>query len=160
MVVMAIIAILSTAGISQYGNFIKTARDSTRIADLNAINVALLQSIQSQWTVPDDAALLATKIKEVAGKYIVDPLDGKTSCIGNASLVECRYKYKPCDGGTGYILATSFESKSNADSKYTKDDVSTSATTGLDNNLYEIGNCDSLGTSTPFQNIWRGTTTP
>ena len=47
MVVMAIIAILSTAGISQYGKFIKSARDTTRIADLNAINVALLQSIQS-----------------------------------------------------------------------------------------------------------------
>ena len=54
------------------------------------------------------------------------------------------------------MLATSFESKNNADSKYTKDDVSTSATTGLDNYLYEIGNCDSLGASAAFEDIKRG----
>lgn len=48
MVVMAIIAILATAGISQYGKFIKGARDTTRIADLNAINIVLLDAVQSK----------------------------------------------------------------------------------------------------------------
>ncbi len=48
MVVMAIIAILATAGISQYGKFIKGARDTTRIDDLNAINVVLVDAIQKK----------------------------------------------------------------------------------------------------------------
>jgi type IV pilus assembly protein PilA len=47
MVVLAIIAILSTAGISQYGRFIKSARDTTRLSDLQALNVVLLDSIQA-----------------------------------------------------------------------------------------------------------------
>jgi type IV pilus assembly protein PilA len=54
MVVMAIIAILSTAGISQYGRFIKSARDTTRVADLNALNIVILDSIQATGTVPAD----------------------------------------------------------------------------------------------------------
>jgi prepilin-type N-terminal cleavage/methylation domain-containing protein len=42
MVVMAIIAILATAGLSAYTGYIKKARDTTRIADLAAINTIAL----------------------------------------------------------------------------------------------------------------------
>lgn len=42
MVVMAIIAILATAGLSAYGGYIKKARDSTRISDLRAIQSVVL----------------------------------------------------------------------------------------------------------------------
>ncbi len=42
MVVMAIIAILATAGLSAYTGYIKKARDTTRIADLSAINTIVL----------------------------------------------------------------------------------------------------------------------
>jgi type IV pilus assembly protein PilA len=42
MVVMAIIAILATAGLSAYTGYIKKARDTTRIADLGAINTIVL----------------------------------------------------------------------------------------------------------------------
>ena len=45
MVVLAIIAILATSGISQYGKFIKSARDTTRVADLGALNIVILDSI-------------------------------------------------------------------------------------------------------------------
>ena len=41
MVVMAIIAILATAGLSAYTGYIKKARDATRIADLSAINTII-----------------------------------------------------------------------------------------------------------------------
>jgi prepilin-type N-terminal cleavage/methylation domain-containing protein len=149
MVVMAIIAILSTAGISQYGKFIKAARDTTRVADLNALNIVILDSIQAQGTVPDDVDALKLKIKEVAGKYIQDPLTGKTACLDGASsatTVACEYQYATCDGGTGYILATSFESKNNVDNKYAKDDVSTSGGGSYvpDADLYEIGSCNEV----------------
>lgn len=74
MVVMAIIAILSTAGISQYGRFIKNARDTTRIDDLNALNIVLIDSIQKGGLVPEDRDALATYTREVAGKEISEAL--------------------------------------------------------------------------------------
>ena len=42
MVVMAIIAILATAGLAAYTGYIKKARDTTRIADLAALNTIVL----------------------------------------------------------------------------------------------------------------------
>lgn len=150
MVVMAIIAILSTAGISQYGRFIKSARDTTRVADLNALNIVILDSIQATGTVPtevDGDGGLKEKIKEVAGKDIYDPLDGGTACLEDdgATTTECQYYYTVCDGGTGYLLSTHFESKNNVDAKYAKDDVSTSDETVLADHMYEIGSCNEIG---------------
>ncbi len=146
MVVMAIIAILSTAGISQYGRFIKSARDTTRTSDLNALNIVILDSIQSNGTVPGTAADFAAKIKEVAGKDIVDPLNGSTACLkeNGTDTTECGYQYAVCDGGTGYLLATRFESKNNVE-KYAKDDVSTSDPDQvLKPDLYELGSCNTV----------------
>ncbi|MBP6921298.1 prepilin-type N-terminal cleavage/methylation domain-containing protein [Candidatus Gracilibacteria bacterium] len=147
MVVMAIIAILSTAGISQYGRFIKSARDTTRSSDLNALNIVILDSIQSSGTVPGSIDELVTKIKEVAGKDIKDPLNARTACLeaDGTTATLCSYQYAICDGGTGYKLATSFESTSNIN-KYKKDDVSTSDDKHLSDNLYEIGNCNEVDT--------------
>jgi prepilin-type N-terminal cleavage/methylation domain-containing protein len=148
MVVMAIIAILSTAGISQYGRFIKSARDTTRVADLNALNIVILDSIQATGTVPETVDDFVDKIKEVAGKDILDPLDGATACLEDdgATTTVCQYYYTVCDGGTGYLLGTHFESKNNVDGKYGKDDVSTSdADTVLADHMYELGSCNELG---------------
>jgi prepilin-type N-terminal cleavage/methylation domain-containing protein len=148
MVVMAIIAILSTAGISQYGRFIKSARDTTRVADLNALNIVILDSIQANGIVPDDVIALKTKIKEVAGKNILDPLDGGSACLEDDGIATttCQYYYTVCDGGTGYMLSTHFESKNNVDNKYAKDDVSSSAPDDtLHDNVYEIGSCNEIG---------------
>ncbi len=154
MVVMAIIAILSTAGISQYGRFIKSARDTTRVADLNALNIVILDSIQAKGTVPDSiddvTDGLKVKIKEVAGKDIYDPLDGGTACLEDdgATTTTCQYYYTVCDGGTGYMLGTHFESKNNVDSKYDKDDVSSSdPTTVLHEHMYELGSCNEIDTT-------------
>lgn len=47
MVVMAIIAILATAGLSAYTGYIKKARDTTRIADLSAINTIILSQLST-----------------------------------------------------------------------------------------------------------------
>lgn len=144
MVVMAIIAILSTAGISQYGRFIKSARDTTRTSDLNALNIVILDSIQSNGTVPASADAFADEIKIVAGKDILDPLDGKKACVeaDGKTTINCGYQYVVCDGATGYKLATSFESSNNT-TKYAKDDVSTSdGATHLSDNLYELGSCN------------------
>ncbi|MBP6921297.1 prepilin-type N-terminal cleavage/methylation domain-containing protein [Candidatus Gracilibacteria bacterium] len=140
MVVMAIIAILSTAGISQYGRFIKSARDTTRLTDLDAINIVLVDSIQSTGVVPDDVSALEKYIREVAGKEISEALGNNANACMDATSkpTSCGYHYIVCDGGTGYLIATGFESKSNID-KYKKDDVSGTA---LDENRYELGSCE------------------
>ncbi len=52
MVVMAIIAILATAGLSAYTGYIKKARDTTRIADINAINTIILGSLSTTGAPP------------------------------------------------------------------------------------------------------------
>ena len=141
MVVMAIIAILSTAGISQYGRFIKGARDTTRIGDLNALNIVLIDSIQNTGLVPEDVDALEVYTREVAGKEISEALgNNANACMdSDGKSTSCGYHYIVCDGGTGYLLATAFESKNNIE-KYSKDDVSG---TPLDENKYELGSCES-----------------
>ncbi len=154
MVVMAIIAILATAGISQYGKFIKGARDTTRIADLNAINIVLLDSIQSTWVVPTTAVDLAKYVKQVAGKDVIEKLwTTATACLKPGATATaaplattCGYRYISCDGGTGYILATSFESSNNI-GKYAADDVSG---TSLSWEHYELGSCQTPPEGTTF----------
>ena len=163
MVVMAIIAILATAGISQYGRFIKNARDTTRITDLQAINVVVLDSIQTTGLVPAKVSDLITAMKTVAGKVIVDKTSGGTACLKQDwSPTKCGYKYASCDGQTGYVLATSFESPGNATgpkSKYTQNDLG--GDYKPDTNLYAIGTCNKLD-NTDLEDIvdWWTTTTP
>lgn len=139
MVVMAIIAILATAGISQYGRFIKSARDTTRITDLQAINVVILDSIQSSGLVPADTTTLKQAMKDAAGKELYDKITGD-ACLGKdgKTAKKCEFKYAVCDGGTGYVLGAVFESPGNV-SKYTKDDVG-GGYAGSDE-MYEIGSC-------------------
>jgi type IV pilus assembly protein PilA len=60
MVVMAIIAILATAGLSAYTDYIKKARDTTRIAISNQVNAAVTALMGSNGGVPpDDGDLIA-----------------------------------------------------------------------------------------------------
>lgn len=157
MVVLAIIAILATSGISQYGKFIKSARDTTRVADMGALNIVILDSIQSTGVVPTNIAALKTQITSVAGKKIIDKLNGTAACLdGTKVATNCGYKYATCDGKTGYIIATNFETPDNV-SKYTKDDVSTTATdptTVMNANMYEIGSCNAIDADAPLTAIY------
>jgi type II secretory pathway pseudopilin PulG len=76
MVVMAIIAILATAGLSAYTGYLKKARDATRMADLKAINNIVIASMSSTGIPPQtmgelEAAILAAN----NGKPMRDPLN-------------------------------------------------------------------------------------
>lgn len=55
----------------------------------------------------------------------------------------------PCDGGTGYIIATVFESSNNT-GKYKADDVSG---TSIDDNKYELGSCTAAGTNSTLTTV-------
>ncbi len=55
MVVMAIIAILATAGLSAYTGYIKKARDTTRIADIKAIESIVMGSLTTTGAPPQSA---------------------------------------------------------------------------------------------------------
>lgn len=126
MVVMAIIAILATAGLSAYTGYIKKARDTTRIADLSAINAIVMSALSSSWMAPTKVELEAAILAANNGKEILDPLmdpvtyDTKEVCGSDIadywqnSMYSCFYTYSRCDSGTWYILTAQFESISNA----------------------------------------------
>ena len=157
MVVLAIIAILATSGISQYGKFIKSARDTTRVSDLCALNIVILDSIQWSGVVPKDITDLKKAITTVAGKKILDKLNGTQACLkADNSTIKCGYGYAVCDGGTGYILSTTFETTDNA-KKYSKDDVSSNnadMTLVTSADRYEIGTCNAVDASGAWSLIY------
>jgi Tfp pilus assembly protein PilE len=85
---MAIIAILATAGLSAYTGYIKKARDTTRIADLAAINAIVLSSMASTGMPPTTAPLLKPLIIAANnGSTIKDPLS--TAGTGNLFKSTC-----------------------------------------------------------------------
>jgi len=75
MVVMAIIAILATAGLSAYTGYIKKARDTTRIADLAAINTIILASMTTDGLPPIEDDILEVISNANNGQIISDPLN-------------------------------------------------------------------------------------
>jgi type II secretory pathway pseudopilin PulG len=75
MVVMAIIAILATAGLSAYTGYIKKARDAVRIADINAINNIVIGSTSVTGAPPQTSVGLYTILRDMNnGIAIADPL--------------------------------------------------------------------------------------
>lgn len=114
MVVMAIIAILATAGITQYSGFIKTARDGTRIQDLKAIETFIVAEMASTGLAPEaEEDTFNEKLKEFSGKTFKDPSSGASSCLEDESTTgPCNYEYGVCDDGGGYVIRAKFEDKS------------------------------------------------
>ena len=153
---MAIIAILATAGLSAYTGYIKKARDTTRIADLNAINTILLWTISLDSKVPLTIDLLNDAITNTNNaQNIRDPIytgsnadadyvagNSKSTCRTSGTTL-CAYQYKVCDSGTGYAVATALESSAN-DSLLTSDDIGDVA---WDATLYELGSCNTACTT-------------
>ncbi len=76
MVVMAIIAILATAGLSAYTGYIKKARDATRIVDLRAINDIIFSMISISGTTPSSVSTVRDAIFAANNNQALkDPLD-------------------------------------------------------------------------------------
>lgn len=122
MVVMAIIAILATAGLSAYTGYIKKARDTTRIADISAMNTIVMSALSVNGNPPADLAALNTLVSAANnGQSLADPLGIAAVCLADATsdtLGACGYTYSLCDGGAGYLISAKLESKSNQE-KYT-----------------------------------------
>ncbi len=136
MVVMAIIAILATAGLSAYTGYMKKARDTKRIADVNAINTIIQGSLSVNGKPP---AGMDTVVAEANNNHMLtDPLATKSVCLDSANddtLGACAYTYNLCDDGNGYLITAHFESKSNQE-KYT--------TTGGAPAGYHVGSCTTF----------------
>lgn len=122
MVVMAIIAILATAGLSAYTGYLKKARDTTRIADLNAINTIILADMSTDGLPPADLATLRTTITDANnGQSIRDPhqtgaAEGPDLCFQDQTATtkdSCSYYYQTCSSGTQYRIMARFESSAN-----------------------------------------------
>jgi len=114
MVVMAIIAILATAGLSAYTGYIKKARDTKRISDLAAINTIVLADMTADGRPPQTALEAYEAVKAANnGRPLVDPLADstgvttKSTCLdatGSDTLQECSYTYRVSDGGLGFAV--------------------------------------------------------
>ncbi len=149
MVVMAIIAILATAGLSAYTGYIKKARDAKRIAGINAINKIVLASMSSTGMPPQTTLEVYNAVTAANnGVVLMDPLASSNGtvtqslCFGSSASVtgkECSYTYRVCDSGMGYAIGTRFESASNIP-LYALDGMPDvpSWLTGV---IYEIGSC-------------------
>lgn len=148
MVVMAIIAILATAGITQYTGFIKGARDTTRSLDLKAIETIVISEMGASGQAPANDKINEL-LKEKAGKTFKDPSNGATTCwAGEDDPGTCAYEYSSCDNGGGYVIRFQFEDMSKV-GKYEEDEYS-----GEDGSPehFDTGNCIS-GYPTTFEVI-------
>lgn len=140
MVVIAIIAILATAGLSAYGWYLKKARDATRIEDLRALNSIVQASMTSNGTAPSLANLKTAIVGMNNGQMLLDPMDEKSVCLNeDQEPSECGYQYIFCTEW-GYVLGVKFESLSNH-YRYTQDELN-AGTSPHDNSYFEIWNCD------------------
>lgn len=140
MVVMAIIAILATAWLSAYGGYIKKARDTTRIADLSALDTIVQAAMTSNGTAPTLANLKTSIVAMNNGQMLSDPLDGLLVCLNeDKDPSECWYQYISCTEWW-YVLGVKFESLSNH-YRYTQDELNV-GTSPHDDNYFEIWNCD------------------
>jgi len=158
MVVMAIIAILATAGLAAYTGYIKKARDTTRIADVSAINTIVL-GMMSSTGLPPDATLKVYNAVAAANNdtILMDPQSSangvttKSTCLDDngTTLAQCSFTYRLCDSGLGYAIGTRFESRANV-GLYTDDAVNaTGGTNFIDASLFEVGNCKAYTNDTP-----------
>lgn len=137
MVVMAIIAILATAGITQYTGFIKGARDTTRSLDLKAIETIVISEMGATGVAPTKDKINEL-LKEKAGKTFKDPSNGSTTCWAwEDEPGTCQYQYASCDNGGGYVIRFQFEDMSKV-AKYEEDEYS-----GADGSTehFDTGNC-------------------
>ena len=94
MVVMAIIAILATAGLSAYTGYIKKARDTKRLEDIRALETVALSSFdvagQSISFTDFKAAVSAMN----NGTLLTDPLNQQPVCLdGGGEAAICEYIY-------------------------------------------------------------------
>ncbi len=115
MVVMAIIAILATAGLSAYGGYIKKARDATRLEDIRALETVAIASFNAAGQSVSHSEFEAAVLAMNNNTLLTDPLDTKGVCLGSNSAFsdsQCYYYYSQCDNG-GYVLQVRFESVSN-----------------------------------------------
>jgi prepilin-type N-terminal cleavage/methylation domain-containing protein len=81
MVVLAIIAILATAGISAYGGYIKKARDAKRLQDVSALQTVAISSFTTNgMSIPFNDFIGAIETAN-NNQLLIDPLDTKEVCL-------------------------------------------------------------------------------
>ena len=148
MVVMAIIAILATAGLSAYSWYIKKSRDTERIADINAINKIIIWNMSLTGLPPQTTLEVYNAIVAANnGKVLMDPLASanwtvtKSLCYGETIAArECTFTYRVCDNGVGWAIGTRFESKANQ-ALYLMDNMPQPDWMSTDASIFEIGSC-------------------
>lgn len=141
MVVMAIIAILATAGITWYGGYIKKAWDAKRLEDIRALETVAISTFDEAGQAISFTAFKAAVSAMNNGTALKDPLDNMDVCLtqGGDNEAKCGYQYYKCLDG-GYVLRVAFESTSNK-SFYTADKLN-DWSLAHSNDTYDIWNCD------------------
>lgn len=131
MVVIAIIGILATAGISMYGTYQAKARDTKRVSNLNSLTIWLqgYYTDKSEYPAPQNWTCLSDNnwtVNDALKSYYdnknipLDPQKQRTAwdCSIAGSPV---YKQLSKDwvANTAYVLGSNVEVKSSANYKYT-----------------------------------------
>lgn len=126
MVVIAIIGILATAGITQYANYQARARDTVRIQDISGFQTALATYQADNWQYPDiwgtcleDLAITGWTVKLWAALSTKIPRDPSSQNISTPCAKPWLYGYKLLDGPTGiqkssFLLTARMEDKKKA----------------------------------------------
>ena len=154
MVVMAIIAILATAGLSAYTGYIKKARDTTRIADIQAINNIVTGMMSSAGVPPSSYVDVQTAIVAANnGIALRDPRTGSANCFedqtSTTNVKNCDYVYRLCDSSTGFAIGARFESTANQ-KLYIDDGIGITAGSNANGyqSFYDLGSCKTLDNNT------------
>jgi len=121
LVVITIIGILATGAVSVFTSQIQKARDTTRISSVKALQSAVEQAYQDNYTYPS-ATTFADEVGTYIDKFPSDPKNGQPC----ADWTICAYIYAVTSDDNWillgeYEISTWFENKGNVDSKAAKD---------------------------------------
>ena len=122
MVVLTVIAILVTMSTLAYTGYIRSTRDTQRMADIATLNTILLDIRRSTGQYPAKETFETLTTARNRWEAILDPLDKQVKCLTSSTEKTadyCGYIYYTCDNGEWYALSAKFETTYNAQ-KYTQ----------------------------------------
>lgn len=150
LVVITIIGILATGAVTIYTSQIQKARDTTRVNDVKAIQGAVEQVYQDDYSYPDNG-----NIRTAITPYMqILPEDSRNTqaCASSGSTSTCGYVYavgqdsNGIDGGS-YEVSTAFENAGNLKNRAAGDG-------GEDDDRMELGTLKTGSTADDIDTSW------
>jgi len=131
MVVMAVVAILATAGLAAYTGYVKKGRDTARAEIAQKLNTAVMSYAASNGGNPPATSEAFNQFLASAGEIfpgtgvigtlVEDPVGGKNVCLdaGSGTTEPCSFNYTAYDDGT-YAISYGVEDTSSREGNFYK----------------------------------------